>query len=106
MVGSARHIPSCNHEPALSPAEPWACSSDIAAWLGIDQAHLEWLADEHRHLRSPVSSRLRHYLYKWIPKRSGAYRLLETPKSKLKATQRRILHEILDRVPLHEATHG
>jgi hypothetical protein len=41
-----------------------------------------------------------------MPKRTGGMRLLEAPKPTLKAIQRRILHEILDRVPPHEAAHG
>ncbi|MCI0380248.1 MAG: reverse transcriptase family protein [Gemmataceae bacterium] len=33
-------------------------------------------------------------------------RLLESPKQKLKALQRKILHELLDLVPAHAAVHG
>jgi RNA-directed DNA polymerase len=79
---------------------------DIATWLNEDIAHLTWLADWRglaRHTRDP---RLRHYVYRWMPKRSGGVRLLEAPKPTLKAIQRRILREILDRVPPHEAAHG
>src|SRR5262249_45093514 len=39
-------------------------------------------------------------------KSSGRSRLLEAPKSHLKAIQRRILHEILDRIPVHSAARG
>src|SRR5262249_20203524 len=49
---------------------------------------------------------LRHYTYSWLPKRAGKWRLLEMPKARLKALQRRILHEILDHVPPHEAAHS
>jgi RNA-directed DNA polymerase len=41
-----------------------------------------------------------------LPKRSGGVRLLESPKSNLKALQRRILSGILDRIPAHPAVHG
>jgi hypothetical protein len=41
-----------------------------------------------------------------MPKRTGGMRLLEAPKPTLKAIQRRVLREILDRVPPHEAAHG
>jgi hypothetical protein len=81
-------------------------TGDIAAWLNEDIAHLAWLADWRglaRHIRGP---RLCHYVYRWMPKRAGGLRLLEAPKPNLKAIQRRILHEILDRVPPHEAAHG
>src|SRR5690606_22604562 len=33
-------------------------------------------------------------------------RLLESPKSRLTALQRRILREILERIPAHDAAHG
>jgi hypothetical protein len=49
---------------------------------------------------------LQHYRYALVPKPSGGVRLLEAPKARLKAVQRRILHEILDQVPVHGAAHG
>ncbi len=81
-------------------------TGDIAAWLNEDIAHLAWLADWRGLARHVRDRRLRHYVYQWMPKRTGGLRLLEAPKPTLKAIQRRILHEILDRVPPHEATHG
>jgi hypothetical protein len=83
-----------------------ATTSDVAAWLSEDVESLAWLADWRglsRHERDP---RLRHYVYRSMPKRGGGVRLLEAPKSRLKAIQHRILREILDRVPCHEAAHG
>src|SRR5437764_1328298 len=67
-----------------------------------------WLADwrglaRHSRARSPE---LRHYHYAWVPKRAGGARLLESPKPRLKAIQRRVLSEILDRIPTHDAAHG
>jgi hypothetical protein len=50
--------------------------------------------------------RLRHYSYQWVAKRSGGFRLLEIPKSRLRALQRRLLHELIEYVPPHEAAHG
>lgn len=49
---------------------------------------------------------LRHYTYRWLPKSGQQWRLLEAPKPRLRAIQRRILHEILDRIPPHAAAHG
>jgi hypothetical protein len=46
-----------------------------------------------------------HYRYRWVPKRHGL-RLMEAPKPKLRAIQRRILREILDPIPVHGAAHG
>lgn len=83
-----------------------ATTGDISTWLGEDVGTLAWLADWRglaRHERDP---RLRHYIYRSMPKRGGGVRLLEAPKPRLKAIQGRILHEILDRVPAHDAAHG
>jgi len=82
------------------------CLGDLATWLEINSAQVAWLADEHRYQRRASSPRLHHYHYTWIPKRAGAYRLLEAPKAGLKSIQRRILHEIIDKIPAHDAAHG
>jgi hypothetical protein len=80
-------------------------SAQLAQWLGIEICELDWFADCQRRLhKAPV--KLQHYTYRWLTKRSGKVRLLEMPKQRLKAIQRRILHEILDRIPPHEAAHG
>ena len=94
--------------PALEylSVSPLTCGGDLAAWLKIDPIQLAWLADEHRFQRRSTSPQLRHYHYNWIPKRSGAYRLLEAPKAGLKSIQRRILHEVIDKVQPHDAAHG
>jgi RNA-directed DNA polymerase len=47
-----------------------------------------------------------NYVPVWVRHRRGKPRLLEVPKPKLKAIQRRILHEILDHIPPHETAHG
>jgi hypothetical protein len=49
---------------------------------------------------------LHHYTYHWLPARSGKRRLVERPKARLKAIQRRLLHDVLDLIPPHEAAHG
>lgn len=77
---------------------------DLAVWLGITMTELEWYADTRDMIRS-TDGPLCHYRYKWIEKRHG-YRLIESPKPRLKAIQRRILHEILDLVPAHPVAHG
>ncbi len=41
-----------------------------------------------------------------MAKRGGRARLIEMPKARLKAIQRRLLRDILDRIPPHEAAHG
>lgn len=41
-----------------------------------------------------------------IPKRDGSDRQICAPKAQLRWVQRKILHEILDKVPTHDAAHG
>ena len=79
--------------------------ADLANWLGITIPELEWYAD----LRGMIASSegpLCHYRYQWIPKRHGGHRIIESPKPQLSAIQTRILREILDLVPAHQAAHG
>jgi len=83
-----------------------ATTGELAAWLGISPAELDWFADERRTHGRAETQAIKHYRYALIPKRDGTPRLLEAPKPRLKAIQRRILHEILDAVPAHGAAHG
>lgn len=78
---------------------------DIARLLDVSETELSWFADRSGRLRS-VHEQLRHYTGRWIPKRSGGFRLVEAPKSRLKALQRTLLHRIVDRIPTHDAAHG
>ncbi len=78
----------------------------LAQWLGVSVGELEWFADwQGREAKHPPGP-LRHYRYRWIAKRRGAPRLIETPKPRLKTLQRRVLRGILDFVPPHDAAHG
>jgi len=97
--------------PRAGAASTWrlptfATSGDLAEWLGISCGELDWFADcNGRTTRLPPGP-LHHYTYRWLPKRSGGFRLLETPKSRLKAFQRELLHGLLDHIPPHAAAHG
>jgi len=82
------------------------CMDDLAAWLGISKPRLEGFADNHGLEQKHSQSHQRHYHYIWKSKRLGADRLLEIPKSNLRAIQRKIHTEILQHVPLHPACHG
>lgn len=79
---------------------------ELASWLGVKPGQLAWLT----HFLSPGhradSVENSHYHYHWVPKRSGGERLIESPKPMLKQAQTQILHEILDRVPVHRTCHG
>lgn len=78
----------------------------IAVWLRLDVRDVDWLADVRGREASAADERLRHYRYRWVRKRTVGYRLLEMPKTALRAVQRRILRELLEYVPPHEAAHG
>jgi hypothetical protein len=96
--------------PRLAAA-PWPVPAlpspgALAAWLGLAPGALDWFADcQGREARLPAGP-LRHYAYRWVAKRGGRTRLIEMPKARLKAIQRRVLRDILDRIPPHEAAHG
>ena len=74
----------------------------LASHLGIAGRTLHWLTSMHL----APDDRPHHYVCKWIKKRTGAYRLIESPKQQLKTVQRIILQDFLNRIPLHNAAHG
>jgi RNA-directed DNA polymerase len=97
--------------PASGASATWqipalTTTAALADWLGLTHGELDWFADcLGREVRSPPG-RLRHYRYHWLIGRAGKRRLLEMPKHRLKEIQRRLLHDILDRLSPHEAAHG
>jgi RNA-directed DNA polymerase len=100
--------------PAFLPAPPFAdlglpeltsCAA-LEDWLALPEGLLIRFAD----LRSlsalsddPFGPHYRHHL---IPKSDGRLRLIEEPKPMLKRLQRRVLHGMLDRIPVHHAACG
>ncbi|MDR3633161.1 MAG: reverse transcriptase family protein [Isosphaeraceae bacterium] len=97
--------------PAPGPPSTWTVPpiltpGELAERLGLTPAELDWFAD--RRLREPrlPDGPLRHYRYRWQAKRLGSARLVESPKPRLKAVQRRLLHELFDLIPPHDAAHG
>ena len=87
------HLPAINSLPALSQ------------WLQIEHGELEWFADLWR-TRAQQNAHLNHYVYKVTRKSRGGVRLIETPKSRLKAIQRQIYHNIVEFMPVHDAAMG
>ena len=81
-------------------------AGDVARWLEIEPEELDSFIDYGKWRTAIDVEPLRHYVYRWLPKRSGGFRLLEIPKSRLRACQRGILRDLLDRIPVHEAVHG
>ncbi|MEM1032712.1 MAG: reverse transcriptase family protein [Myxococcota bacterium] len=78
----------------------------LAGWLDVTATELAWLADPRGILRRQRDPRLHHYHRDWVRKRSGGYRLIERPKPRLKAIQRRLLREVLEAIPVDEAAMG
>lgn len=86
---------------------PELCTpGQLAAWLGVTDGQLDWFADLRSMEYKQNQSRLRHYHYRILAKLQGKVRLIESPKPRLKQIQRRILSDILNQVPPHEAVHG
>ncbi|HEY6758309.1 MAG TPA: reverse transcriptase family protein [Baekduia sp.] len=97
---------------AMADARPWpaapelATVGDLAAWLELTTGELAWFADVQGRERRAEDRRLRHYTYAWIARPGGPVRVLEQPKARLKALQRRILRELLAHIPAHDAAYG
>jgi hypothetical protein len=80
---------------------------ELAEWLELQPKALDWFADLRGLERTVAAGPLRHYRYHWLAKRAGgSARLIEAPKPRLKAIQRRVLHGILDQIPPHAVAHG
>ncbi len=77
----------------------------LGDFLALTPKDLEWFADLHG-LNRKGNPRLRHYHYRVLTKQSGTIRLIEAPKPRLKELQRKILAEILEKIPPHPAVHG
>jgi RNA-directed DNA polymerase len=78
----------------------------LAEWLQITATELEWFAELKGLAYKTNISKLRHYHYRVLAKQSGNIRLIEAPKPRIKEVQRRILREILEKIPAHHAVHG
>ncbi|WP_328805981.1 reverse transcriptase family protein [Paraburkholderia solitsugae] len=101
--------------PVQRAAPPWLHDAvlpqlptlgDLAAWLEIEPEELDWFADRWRVPAQNAGTPVHHYSYKVVEKRDGRCRIIEVPKSRLRALQRKVLHGLLDRVPAHDAVHG
>ena len=109
-----RTLAACLDPPRFEPAPPFrdlklpglATIGDLSDWLGLQVEHLDWMADARRAHERSSRAPLQHYRYAFIEKRAGGLRLLEAPKPRLKAIQRRILREILSQVPVHNCAKG
>ncbi|MET0865194.1 MAG: hypothetical protein ABWZ98_12750, partial [Nakamurella sp.] len=78
---------------------------ELADHLGVSIDELVELADTRLRARRATSERIAHYRYQWITRPTGP-RLLEAPKPRLAAVQRKILDVLLAPIPVHPAAHG
>lgn len=97
--------------PAVAAFRSWnlpelTTLGGLADWLRITPDELDWFADRFSWERCRTRDSSRHYDYRWARRTGGRWRLIESPRARLKSIQRRLLHELLDRVPSHEAAHG
>jgi RNA-directed DNA polymerase len=75
--------------------------ADLTKWLDVPQAELrEWLTGR------PMWTLGYEYTRFTIPKRRGGERTIEAPSDKLKALQRRVVHRLLNPLPMHDAATG
>jgi len=92
-------------EPANKPFPRIDTLGDLANWLALPHAQLEWYANTWR-IDSSTPTKLQHYQYQLLEKRDGSKRLIEKPKATLKMIQRKINREILSHLDTHPAAHG
>src|SRR5947209_1888060 len=85
---------------------PIETEGDLARWFSVWPGELRWFADLKGLTFGTERARLSHYHYRLLTKSSGAIRLIESPKPRLKEMQRQILASILEKVPAHSAVHG
>lgn len=79
---------------------------DLAALLDVTDSELDWFADPRRLARETATVALQHYRVGHRVTVSGAIRVLAAPKWRLRSIQRRLLDQILSRVPPHDAARG
>lgn len=97
--------------PTRMVLNPWALPelhdlSDVASLLDVSQEELAWFSDPRHWARTAERTPLQHYRVSTRPAASGAIRVLEAPKRRLKAMQRRVWQQVLRRIPPHDAAHG
>jgi RNA-directed DNA polymerase len=80
--------------PVLHNAE------QLAAAMGITIGELRFLSYARR------VATVNHYQRFQIPKKSGGLRQISAPMPRLKRAQEWVLHNILEKVPVHDAAHG
>jgi hypothetical protein len=81
------------------------CTEKLADFLELDQLDLFWLSNPS-HDRCHPDSFSKHYRCRWVAKKSGGWRLIEAPKSRLRYAQGLLLKKIFNIVPPHPLAFG
>lgn len=79
---------------------------DLAGLLGVTIGELDWFADPRHLARETAAPPLQHYRVTRVTAPSGAIRVIEAPKQRLRTIQRLLLDELASRIPPHEAARG
>jgi len=80
--------------------QPLGNAAEIADAVGIKVNELRFLSFDRK------TSTVSHYVRFQVPKKSGGMRLISAPMPRLKAVQHWILHNLLEKVAIHECAHG
>lgn len=88
------------------PVPPAGDLAELAALLQVPVEQLPWLADTRGLQRRTPDGPFQLYGYHWMERPGRLPRLLEAPTPLLRQVLRRLLHDVLDRVPSHDAAHG
>jgi len=83
----------------------WPNPAALSEWLGITNAGL-WRLTRASSWQRRAGLGDQHYRYRLLAKRGGGWRLLEIPHPYLMPLQRRVLDDLLDRIPPHGAACG
>ncbi|QHC60255.1 reverse transcriptase family protein [Rathayibacter sp. VKM Ac-2760] len=97
---AARALPSSSPVPAIDGRD------DLARLLGLAPGQLDGYADLGQWNRRSSPAVVQNYDHVWRPRPGRAPRLLEVPRSRLRAVQRSVLDEIVGLAPVHSAAHG
>ncbi|HEY3928549.1 MAG TPA: reverse transcriptase family protein [Candidatus Koribacter sp.] len=97
---------ACGADCAALGSAAVANPHDLCRWLGLDFAQLQWFADRKHLNAKTANTKFEHHTYRVLAKPRGGWRLIEAPKRTLKELQRRILSELLEKIPAHPAAHG
>lgn len=79
---------------------------DVADLVGVTASELDWFADPRHLARAASDAPLQHYRVSHRVAPSGAIRVLEAPKRRLKGIQRLLLDEVASLIPPHNAARG